>query len=125
MRICDITREDEVIAAYSVIKHPLGESFAGENGDIVTTFEVGKRAADAIENQDWAALNSLTPHRLRRKDPKKSAAAKKAGATRRANRNAATAATGLAGGSEPQGGQHGAPSPSESAMQASEPSDEF
>lgn len=93
MRVCDITKLDEVITRYVVIEVPLDFKdelllpAEGEDGvRIAHDLEVGSRAAEAIEKKDWRELTQLTPWQERSKDEKRQKAAKKAGETRRRNR---------------------------------------
>lgn len=92
MRVCDITREDEVVSAYTIVRHNPGESVVDNalpDGSTVMVFETGRRADEALRNRDWSSLGRLIPYGLRPKDPNRTAGAKKAQATRAAKRAAA------------------------------------
>lgn len=93
MRVCDITRSDEVTTAFTIIEHEPGENINivladGSSGPAANavTIETGKKAGDALRTKSWAVLNALTPANLRQKDPARTAAAKKAQATKQAKK---------------------------------------
>jgi hypothetical protein len=107
MRVCDITRSDEVVGQVSI---QVTESGDQDSDQGVVTLDVGKRALDAFKAGAWGELNSLIPPALRVKDPKKQAAAKKAAQSRAANRGqqASQAAQAAPTGSPEAGGTPGA-----------------
>lgn len=81
MRVCDITREEEVVATVTLSIDKGNE----EQDPTVRTIEVGPSALAAFEQGAWGAIQTLTPSALRVKDVKKQAAAKKAATSRAAN----------------------------------------
>ena len=88
MRVCDITKQDEVKTRYVTLEIPLdygADAFTdAETGvRVVHDLEVGTRAAEAIEKKDWRELQTLTPWQERSKDQRRVEGAKKAGETRR------------------------------------------
>lgn len=98
MRVCDITKLDEVKTRYVIIEVPLDFKDElllpadGEDGvRVAHDLEVGSRAAEAIEKKDWRELTQLTPWQERSKDERRQKAAKKAGETRKRNRAGKTA----------------------------------
>lgn len=97
MRVCDITKLDEVKTRYVIIEVPLDfkdELLLPADGEdsvrVAHDLEVGSRAAEAIEKKDWRELTQLTPWQERSKDERRQKAAKKAGETRRKNRAGTT-----------------------------------
>lgn len=81
MRVCDITRSEEVVGTIV-----LTIDNGSENEDkVVQTIEVGPAALAAFQANAWGALQNLVPPALRVKDVKKQAAAKKAATSRAAN----------------------------------------
>lgn len=91
MRVCDITKLDDVKTRYVLLEVPLDYVLTDNEDDVtrvVHDLEVGSRAAEALEAKNWRELNSLTPWQERPKDEKRSQGAKKAGETRRKNREA-------------------------------------
>ncbi len=113
MRVCDITREDEVVSAYTIIRHDpsvdmaeLLAPFDGDDSVVVKLIETGKRADEALGSQNWTELGKLIPYSLRPKNPKRAEGAKKAQATRAAKKAAAgqAALTDAANGSEAAAG---------------------
>lgn len=100
MRVCDITREDEVTSAFTIVQHDPSvsiEDYLGNAGDEVgsmTVIETGPRATAAMEKKDWTELGKLVPYSLRPKNPKRAEGAKKAQATKAAKAAAAAQAQG-------------------------------
>jgi hypothetical protein len=93
MRVCDITKLDEVKTRYVIIEVPLDfkeELILPADGEdavrVAHDLEVGSRAAEAIEKKDWRELTQLTPWQERSKDERRQQAAKKAGQTRKRNK---------------------------------------
>jgi hypothetical protein len=101
LRVCDITREDEVTSAFIILEVRPGDTIEsvtsdqGNDAKVIASFETGKRATEAIEKGAWGELNSLLPHSLRQKSQARVEGAAKARATRAA-KAAATAEDPLA-----------------------------
>lgn len=112
MRVCDITRNDEVVATATVT---IG-LIRNDEDSTVHELDLGSAAYKALLDQDWGALAALVPAKLRTKDDRRSAAAKKAAVTRQANKQqkANTAPPAAPGGSQTPGGATGAAAPAES-----------
>lgn len=93
MRVCDITKSEQVKARFVIHEVPLDWDAAaldfGQDTSKVHDFEVGESAAAAITKGNWRGLYQLTPPADRPKDPGRSEAAKKAGVTRTANKEKA------------------------------------
>lgn len=85
MRVCDIDRETEVAFEVTITLKKVGTDGTGEGDGELIPLELGAAAAGALSNLDWAGLNGLVPPSMRKKDPVRSAGAKKAAATRQAN----------------------------------------
>jgi hypothetical protein len=96
MRVCDITKRDTVETRYLIVEVTSDREIARDEfgGDtrVVHDWEVGPRAAEAIEKKDWKALNAMTPFHDRPTSKDRSDAARRAAATRKANREKATTA---------------------------------
>lgn len=89
MRVCDISHTDPVAAVVRISfseVDSLEAEYAHEQ-----ILDMSKAAVEALIARDWQALAALVPAGLRKKDEKRSAGAKRAAATRKANREAARA----------------------------------
>lgn len=113
MRVDDIDLQSEVTTAFTIIEHEPGVDVAAIIGasqveaTTVVTIECGAKTAEALRGQAWGTLHQMTPPSRRTKNPARTAAAKKAAATKAAKAKAEGTTTATA----PAPGPDGAPLP--------------